>query len=180
MMASRIRNTSAGDTAPAAPGRPDGQPYDLEMIYEGGQWRGYADTTAELTSLLITGYGQLADPDARLTARIRYAADTHVPIQAGFAAGGDLDACTPGQLAALLGARDTPPAPASWDAPVPLVLVTSFYAPAGPLPRPAAGKGEIVWIDPESDDSLLSSLHEAEWITLSRRDAAGQPGGAGR
>jgi hypothetical protein len=180
MMATRIRNTSAAGTAPAAPSRPDGQPYDLEMIHDGGRWRSYADTAAELTGLLIAGYGQLEDADARLTARIRYAADTHVPIQAGFAADGDLDACAPGELTALLGARDTPPAPASWDAPVPLVLVTSFYAPAGPLARPAAGKGEIVWIDPESDKSLLSSLHEAGWITLSRRDAAGEPGGTGR
>ena len=37
--------------------------------------------------------------------------------------------------------------PTSWQVPVPSVLVASFYAPAGTLPRPAAvGCSQIPWI----------------------------------
>jgi hypothetical protein len=171
-MSTRIPNTSQAGRPPTPPARPDGQPYQYEMVY--GAWRGYADTTDELAALLIPGYDQLTDNTARLTARIRYATDVHVPLQASVAADGDLSACTGEQRALLLGARDTPPAVTAWQAPVPLVLVSSFYEPAGPLPRPAAAAGsEIIWIEPQTSDTLLASLHAAGWITLASRGPAG-------
>jgi hypothetical protein len=167
-MPTRIPNSSQAGPAPAPPARPDGQPYRYEMIY--GAWRGYADTAGELAGLLIPGYDKLTDDTARLRARIHYAADVHVPLQASVAADGDLGACTAEQRAILLGARDKPPAVTEWQAPVPLVLVSSFYAPDGPLPRPAPAPGsEIIWIEPQTSDSLLSSLHAAGWISLAGR-----------
>jgi len=152
------------------------------MIYDGGRRRGYADTTADLAGLLIAGYDQLTDPQDRLRARIRYATDAHVPIQAEFAASvpQDLGACTPAQREVLLGTRDTPPAVSNWPAPVPLVLVTSFYAPAGERPRPAEDGGQIIWIDPATDDSLLTSLHDTGWIIVSRRTGPAGPGERGQ
>lgn len=180
-MATRIQNTREAAAPPAPPTRPDGQPYQFEMIYAGGVWRGYADTEDELAALLITGYDQLAGETERLRARIGYAADVHVPIQASVAADGDLAACTDGQRAVLLGARDTPPAVTEWAARVPLVLVTSFYAPDGLLPRPAPAAGaEIIWIDPRTSAALLTSLHAAGWISLASRAPAGvSPAAAG-
>jgi hypothetical protein len=167
-MSVRIPNSTRADSPPAPPAREDGQPYQYEMIY--GSWRGYGDTLEELAGLLITGYDELGTEDQRLRARLRYAADVQVPLQADIAASGNLAACSDAERTALLGARDKPPAVTSWQAPVPLVLVSAFYAPAGTLPRPEAAKGsEIIWIDPQTAESLLTSLTAAGWITVSGR-----------
>lgn len=175
-MVTRIRNSAAGEPPPAPPAGPAGEPYRLEMIYAGGSWRGYANTADELISLLIDGYEDLPAAE-RAVARLRYAVDVHVPVQAALAAAGPMDACTPGQRQLLLSPRDVPPEPAVWDAPVPLVLVSVFYAPPGPRPRPRSGTGEIVWIDPVSDAALLKSLAAAGWLSLAAR--AGAARGAG-
>lgn len=173
-MTTRIKNTTAAAAPPEPPARPDGTPYQMEMVYEGGRWRGYADTEDDLAALLIPGYADLRDGGARLQARVSYALGVHVPIQAGVAADGPLSACTKEQCAVLLGTRDQPPAVASWSAPVPLVLVSSFYQPAGPLPRPELAPGaEVIWIDPTTSSSLLASLHAAGWVSLARRVDAG-------
>ena len=173
MTITRIANAREGTRPTAPPAGPDGQPYPYEMIYAGGTWRGYADNPGELLTLLIDGYAELEDDEARLRARIQYAVDVSVPLQAEAAAEGDLASCTGEQHAVLLAPRDVPPSVTEWDAPVPLVLVTSFYSPAGPLPRPApAGLGEIIWIDPQTEQSLLTSLYDAGWINLAVRTAA--------
>ena len=59
---------------------------------------------------------------------------------------------------------------------MPLVLVSSFYEPDGPLPRPVAlPPAQVLWIDPASDETLLTSLHEAGWVTVNARaDATGK------
>jgi hypothetical protein len=170
-MVTRVRNSTAGEPPPPPAVGPDGQPCRLEMIYAGGSWRGYADTPAELMSLLIEGYEDLP-PAEQTVARLRYAVDVHVPVQASLAAAGPMDACTPGEREVVLSPRDHPPEVPVWDAPVPLVLVSAFYAPAGPRLRPRAGRGEIVWIDPGSDGALLESLAAAGWIGLAVRDDA--------
>jgi hypothetical protein len=175
-MSVRIPNSTTAGPPPVPPVRGDGQPYEFELICDG--WRGYAETWEELAGLLIDGYDQAGSDEGRLEARLRYAADVQVPLQAGFAASGALDGCGEEERAVLLGARDEPPRLPSWQAPVPLVLVTSFYAPAGQLPRPqAAGDGEIIWIDPQTAESLLRSLHAAGWIAVSARSAAASQAG---
>jgi hypothetical protein len=174
MATARIANPR-GRTRPAAPpARPGGGPFPFEMIYAGDSSRGYADSPGELLTLLLDGYAALADDASRLRARIQYAVDVSVPLQAEAAAEGDLDGCDGGQRAVLLAPRDVPPAVTEWAAPVPLVLVTCFYAPAGPPPRPVpAGPGVITWIDPLTEESLLRSLHDASWISLAARTTAG-------
>jgi hypothetical protein len=173
MTVARIQNSSRRPRPPVPPAAPGGQPFPYEMVYGGGSWRGYADDPGELLTLLIDGYAELDDDQARLRARIQYAVDVSVPLQAEAAAEGDLGGCTGAQLAVLLAPRDVPPSVTGWAAPVPLVLVTSFYAPAGELPRPvAAGAGKITWIDPQTDKSLLVSLHGAGWINLATRTPA--------
>jgi hypothetical protein len=166
-MSVRIPNSTRGDAPPEPPARDDGRPYQYELVAD--DWRGYADTFGELAGLLIDGYGDLAE-DGRPVARLRYAADVQAPLQAAVNAAGNLGACSPADRAVLLGSRDKPPAVASWQAPVPLVLVSAFYQPAGPLPRPqASGGGQLLWIDPSTDEALLVSLHEAGWITVNAR-----------
>lgn len=168
-----IQNTGDRARPPAPPAAPGGQSFPYEMIYGGGSRRGYADSPGELVTLLIGGYAELADDQARLRARIQYAVDVSVPLQADAAAGGDLGDCTGRQRAVLLAPRDVPPSVTEWAAPVPLVLVTSFYAPVGALPRPVlAGAGTITWIDPQTEESLLTSLYEAGWINLAARTPA--------
>ena len=166
-------NPRKGSRLPAPPDGPDGQPYPFEMIYAGGTWRAYAGTTGELLGLLIDGYADLEDDDARLRERVRYAVDVSVPLQAEAAAEGDVGACTAEQRAILLGGRDVPPAVTEWSGPVPLVLVTSFYAPDGPQLRPEPAGGDITWLDPATDESLLTSLHNARWISVAAHMSLG-------
>jgi hypothetical protein len=53
---------------------------------------------------------------------------------------------------------------------VPLVLVSAFYQPDGPVPRPQAdGGGQVLWIDTATEETLLASLHGAGWITVNAR-----------
>jgi hypothetical protein len=55
-------------------------------------------------------------------------------------------------------------------APVPLVLVAAFYQPVGEHPRPAAvPPGQLRWLDPASEESLLRSLHRVGVVVLARR-----------
>ena len=170
MTTTTIPNPRAGSRVPTPPAREDGRPYPFEMIYADGSWRAYADTLEELLALLIEGYSDL-DDEARLRERIRYAVDVSVPLQASAAAEGDVGSCTEEQRTVLLGTRDVPPAVTEWSAPVPLVLVTSYYAPDGPQPRPAEAGGDITWLDPLTDESLLTSLHNATWISVAAHRA---------
>jgi hypothetical protein len=168
-MSARIPNSTRGDAPPEPPARPDGHPYQYELVTDA--WRGYADTFSELAGLLIDGYADLAAED-QPAARLRYAADVQAPLQAVVTVAGDLAACSAADREVLLGPRDKPPSVRSWQAPVPLVLVSAFYEPDGTLPRPrAAAGGQILWIDPATDQTLLVSLHEAGWITVSARAA---------
>jgi hypothetical protein len=171
MTTATIPNPRQATRLPAPPVRPDGQAYPFEMIYAGGGWRAYADTPAELLALLIDGYGELEDDEARLRKRIRYAVDVSVPLQAEAAADGDVGGCNAEQRSVLLGTRDVAPSVTEWSAPVPLVLVTSYYAPDGPQPRPVEAGGDITWLDPRTDESLLTSLHNATWISVAAHRA---------
>jgi hypothetical protein len=170
-MAVIVRNTSSAEPPPAAPVKADGRPYRFEMIHAGGTLRGYADDSADLVAMLVPEYARPATDAERATARVRLALDLQVRLQAQLAAGHPLDACTEAERAVLLGGRHEPPAPARWAAPVPLVLVSTFYQPAGPLPRPSGPEELQVWLDPADDWPLLTSLHLAGLITLSARSA---------
>jgi hypothetical protein len=164
-----IRNTSATAPPPAAPVKAGGRPYRHEMIYAGGAYRGYADDPAELVAMLIPGYASLVTDDERAAARVLLAMDMQVRLQAQLAAGGRLDSCREPERAVILGGRHEPPALSRWEAPVPLVLVSTFYEPTGTLPRPSGPAELQVWLDPADDWTLLVSLHTAGMITVGTR-----------
>jgi hypothetical protein len=168
-MAVSIRNTSAAQDPPVPPTKADGRPYLYEMIYAGGARRAYADDTADLMDMLTPGYTSLTTTDERAEARLRLALDIQVRLQAELATGGALAECTEDQRATILGSRHTPPNPATWTAPVPLVLITSFYRPAGRLTRPQGPPELQIWLDPDDDWKLVTSLHATGTITVGRR-----------
>ncbi|WP_460355642.1 hypothetical protein [Actinoallomurus acanthiterrae] len=141
------------------------------MIYAGGSLRGYADAVVELIEMLIPAYTALANDDERAAARLRLTLDVQVRLQARLAAGGMLQDCTPEQRALILGRRDVQPSPLRWDAPVPLVLITSFYEPVGSAARPEGPADRQIWLDPSTDWTLLTSLHAAGAIHVGARGA---------
>ncbi|WP_439681462.1 hypothetical protein [Embleya sp. MST-111070] len=172
MTAIRVRNVSSAVEPAAPPVKDDGTPYRFELIHDGGRERAYADTVSDLLDVIIPNYSTLTSPKERAAARIRLALRLQVHLQAGLAAVPELDQCTEQQRSILLASRETPPTVTHWDAPVPLVLVTSFYRPAGRLPRPQGPDRGLIWIDPGDDWNLLLSLHSAGVIVLSARAGA--------
>ncbi|MFF4344728.1 hypothetical protein ACFY00_33010 [Kitasatospora sp. NPDC001540] len=166
----RIRNASSAVEPPAPPLKDDQSFYLFEMIYDGGSWRAYADTPDELLDALIPGYTTQASPRERAADRIRLALRLQVQLQALLDTASELAQCTDEQRAVLLSSRETPPTVRVWDAPVPLVLVSTFYRPEGRLPRPTGPAGALVWIDPGDAWSLLRSLHGAGVIVLNARE----------
>ncbi|ATM24740.1 hypothetical protein SMD44_p10241 (plasmid) [Streptomyces alboflavus] len=162
----RTRNATAAATPLAPPTKDDGTTYVFEMIYDGGKWRGYADTPTELLVGLIPEYPELESPKERAAARIRLALRLQVQLQAVLATPEDLAQCTPEQQQAILAPRDTPPVLNHWDAPVPLVLVTTFYKPTGRLRRPTGPENSLLWIEPDDEWALLRSLAEIGVIHL--------------
>jgi hypothetical protein len=166
----RQRVTGPGPVT--APPRPDGRPYQYELIYDGGRWRAYADDFRSLMGELIDGYVEMTDDAERARARSEYAVRIQVVSQARLNAEHPLDQCTPEQEAVLMGTRDTPPVVETWTAPVPLVLVSTFYQPHAETPAPVAeAPGHILWIDPTDDRSLLLSLHHLGVVVVAERES---------
>ena len=141
--------------------------------------------------------------EATLALRIRYAVTCQVQLQTSILAGLSAEeeaALTPAELQVLYAPRDVPPNLKVWESHlVPLVLVSSYYAPLGPLPCPVgkaletpdqmrakAGTGgggdsaadrdkdnpgwNIIWLEPLDEVEFLYSLHEAGLITLSKHN----------
>ncbi|TQS40620.1 gluconate 2-dehydrogenase subunit 3 family protein [Cryptosporangium phraense] len=150
--------------AGAPPRRPDGERYRFELIDGGGRWRVYADERTDLVAELIPGYADLDEP-ARSDARRDGLVGAQILAQARLAA--DTSRCTPAQREVLLGSRETPPVlDEDWTAPVPLVLITGFYAPLGALPRPG---GDVIWLDSETEESYLRALRLTGMVVLAER-----------
>jgi hypothetical protein len=163
----------------AAPMRPDGQPYRFEMIHDGGRRRTYADDFTELAAALIPGYAGLDGELAQAKARIRHAVSVQVATQAAINVKMGTASCTPEEGAVLTADRAVPPAVAQWAAPVPLVLVDSFYAPFTAMSRPVAQTpGRIFWLSPGTESDHLRALAALGVITLSEHRPADPANGS--
>ena len=131
----------------------------------------YADTAAEVLSELLPGYQEL-DAQARRRTRIRHAQQVAGLVQRlqleQAIAQGEFDQSDPGQAALAdilttdksvslgLELPDAPGRAADWLPQLPLVLVTTNYAPHTRYPRVG---GNVVWIDPADEVGYLASLH---------------------
>jgi len=151
------------------PTRPDGTGWTHTMVLHDGSVV-YADTAAEVVDEFMPGYLD-ADEDARAAARIRHARKLaavaqRLMIERARAAGVfDPDDPAQAQIDELLAMDkglslglelpDAPGRPADWLPAVGLVLLTTSYEPHTDQPRIG---GNVVWIDPTTDDAYLDSL----------------------
>ncbi|MGB3954485.1 MAG: hypothetical protein WBL05_04265 [Brooklawnia sp.] len=152
------------------PQHPDGGEWNHVMVLHDGSTV-YADTAAEVLSELLPGYQEL-DAQARRRTRIRHAQQVAGLVQRlqleQAIAQGEFDQSDPGQAALAdilttdksvslgLELPDAPGRAADWLPQLPLVLVTTNYAPHTRYPRVG---GNVVWIDPADEVGYLASLH---------------------
>lgn len=131
----------------------------------------YADSASEIVEEMMPGYDCL-DAAEREDARCRHAARTAALVQqilmdrAGLEGGFDAEDAHQAPLVQILSTDKSlsltlelpqhPGEPADWLPSVPLVLLVSSYAPFTEHPRIG---GNVLWIDPMSDESYLASLN---------------------
>lgn len=130
----------------------------------------YADTAAEVLAEMVPGYERLDAADQR-EARVRHARQVAAfaqrlqidkAVEAGL-----LDQSDPQQaalaqilttdkaLSLSLEFPGAPGEPADWLPVVPLLLLTTSYAPHANYPPIG---GNVVWIDPATEEGYLASL----------------------
>jgi len=140
----------------------------------------FADTATELVGVLIPGYDAIphrsgaegaglrtpsdADHDEALWLRYGQAVATAELIQqhilAAAVTNGDFDpaAAPEDALTALLGDKTDVFTGEQWRWNVLLVLIATDYAPFTGVPRPT---GRVAYLDPSTETTYLTSLHEA-------------------
>lgn len=154
------------DLTTGVPRHDDDLAWPYAMATEAGTL--FADTVTELVAELIPGYGEIPETADGATAALhaRYeAAVSHANLIQGLLAAvgnaeGDFDAATESEstLTALFADREQFVADfTAWEHKVPVVLIATDYAPYTDVPRPS---GNITWLDPATETSLLQSLRE--------------------
>lgn len=149
-----------------------GEPFLYTM--EIGERTVYADTNEELVAAILgEEYLDEDDPETafevRLEGSITIATAIQESIVASAVAKGDLDEKTEESVwTPLLEAREVAdPAGPRWDHRVPLVLVRSLFMPFVDRSVPV---GNILWIDPTDDVSLLDTIQDSGLIRLVEHD----------
>lgn len=151
-----------------APLHADGTRYRFEILHAGFTCRDYADTYTDLVDILIPGYLDM-DERTRWEARLAYLTRAQVVAQACLNTADAFHTLTDTQQQVLQGPRHVPPVVAIWDAPIPLILIATYYAPAGKAPRPARDQGmepNVIWVDPSDDTTFIESLHDIGLVSL--------------
>ncbi|WP_436776423.1 hypothetical protein [Yinghuangia sp. YIM S09857] len=145
----------------------------VEVVHEGRPL--VAGTPEELLGLLIDGYAEQPDEGSRFRARVGLALRARRDVQTLLNAGELFDDNSREEIGILLERSNEPVTPAEWHSAVPLVLVASFYAPAGDLAPPrVSAPGQVWWIDPSTAAALLETLHRVRWLdVVSLGSAAG-------
>ncbi|WP_168582963.1 hypothetical protein [Gephyromycinifex aptenodytis] len=160
----RIVNHHAGCCG-YLPVKPDGTQWSHVYGLPGGG-SVHADTPGEILAELIPGYEHL-DQDQARQARIRHAltaaaqAQDQAIVRAGLSEVDPEDAALAAVLRLDKGAPLTladpqrPDESVPWEGGVALVLVATSYAPHTEVAPPA---GNVVWIDPDTEQGYLDSL----------------------
>jgi hypothetical protein len=180
-MTARVEpNPSESDTSDLIAPLNDTRPYAYEMIFNGGRFRAYADTTDELMDVLIPGYTQM-NQQARLTERLLFATMAQTVLQAAINANHDLDRETIEAQIVLTGHRNTPVDIPTWESSIPLVLIDLHYVPYTERPAPVsllddtANPINLVWLRIASDMDFLTSFTEAGYLHVSMHEAIAPP-----
>ena len=166
------------------PVRPSGGEWTHAMMLHDGSTV-YADTAAEIVEEMMPGLDSLDEP-ARSQARIRHAARTAADVQqmvidrARYEGTFDPDDAevaplvqilvTDKSLSLSLELPQHPGEPADWLPVVPLVLLATSYAPTTEYPRIG---GNVIWIDPATDESYLASLNATGLFSYWAAETAG-------
>lgn len=167
--------------APKLPGDPmppsvdaNGHSFEFCMFFDGGSSIAYADSHLDLMDVLLPGYAQW-DSGKQLSERIHLATSQAIWVQAQVWA----DNTTPltAHEEELLGApRTGEHAPTgSWECQVPLVVVASAYSPFTDIAAPVGygttehGESTVWMIDPSTEETLLTTLHEVGALRLLQR-----------
>ena len=158
------------------PFREDGTVFPWAMVFSGGKHVAWADDSTGLVAALtaVPNYADLSEQD-KLIARIRLAISIQCSIQAGLnweaQNSGLWEKLAEWERQVLNGIRTSQPQgfPTRdtfghdvWSAPVPLIVVTTGYAPYTPGVPFIDGPEANLWvIDPIEEESLLDSLESA-------------------
>lgn len=163
------------------PKRPDGLSYRFSLLYDGGRSRAYADSETELCTVLLGDAYAALDAAGQFTQRYFYCKQVQVWLQAAINGAPTvrplLQQISADERTILLGerAQTVQIAGGVWTSPIPLVLITSEYAPITEVPRPVsqppAGEDEpLIWLDPITESGFLRTLHQATVISVSVSD----------
>lgn len=184
--------------APAPSLHDDGSNYEWRMCFNEQSEFADADELHEFISILFDPeYSALETDEEKAKARIVYAHRFQVMARARVLAnmteeqsdalseeewavltyGEDLDSADPygwgsGTLGTVGEDFDT------WSSDIPLVLVSTSYAPYTEIPRPISSEGDykyvknIIWIRPESEIDFLRSLKHTGYIAFGKPQAA--------
>lgn len=128
-----------------------------------------ADRNDELLAAIIgPEYLEESDPEVLFLMRLEQAIVIATAVQESIVAAAvqrhDLDETTEEHVwTALLAERETVDPGVRWEHRVPLVLVTSLFAPYAERDQPI---GNIAWVDPTDDMTMLESLQVLGVIEL--------------
>lgn len=128
-----------------------------------------ADRNDELLAAVIgPEYLEESDPEVLFLMRLEQAILIATAVQESIVAAAvqrrDLDETTDEAVwTALLAERETVDPGVRWEHRVPLVLVTSLFAPYSERDRPI---GNIAWVDPTDDMTMLETLQGLGVIEL--------------
>lgn len=134
-----------------------------------GQRTVQADHNDELLAAVIgPEYLEESDPEVLFLMRLEQAIVIATAVQESIVAAAvqrrDLDETTDEEVwTALLAERETVDPGVRWEHRVPLVLVTSLFAPYAEKDQPI---GNIAWVDPTDDVTMLETLHALGVIEL--------------
>lgn len=142
--------------------------YAMTNLRRGHGVKVFADTRAELVAYLITGR-PIDDAELSATQLLRFADATAAHLQEEL-----IDQLLDPvdelhlseQLAAVLDGQDIPLQHSLWpdDAQVPLVRLSTSFAPHTAIPVPEGG--HVIMLDPTNEKTLLESMEEAGLIEV--------------
>lgn len=133
----------------------------------------HADRNDELLAALIgPEYVEETDPEVLFLMRLEQSIVIATAVQESIVAAAvqhqHLDETTGEHVwTALLAQRESVDPGVRWEHRVPLVLVTSLFAPYTDRDQPI---GNVAWIDPTDDVTMLETLQALGVIELSERD----------